>query len=159
MYALLYLTESKIITTVRKNEPNNGSGVAGLVTGVDQDNQNYEFTRGDDCLNNTAYDIDGGNIEGIITGISVDGYVEGEVPTAAAYAAIDDTNPNILIVSSGHADSIDLRFSGLTEGARLMPLDAQTQNILDTYGCYTSNSSEPVETTLPPSRSSTWIKQ
>ena len=107
--------------------------------GTNDPNYIVKFNNG--CLFNTAYDISGGtikgtfNIDGLFTWGS--GSVSGNVPTAAAYAEVNPQNKNQLIIESGHSDSVSLLLNGLEEGSSLVPANAQTTNILYTYGCET----------------------
>lgn len=135
-FALQYLTSTSISTEVRDTEPNNGKSLLGALTGtIMGDTAHIVVTRGDACLSQTAWDINGGNISGIINGIFTHGEIEGDIPTAAASAKIDETNADVLIVQSGNSNSWDLRFSGLTEGGALIPADEQTEQVLFTHGC------------------------
>ena len=101
----------------------------------------HKFFFNNGCLQNTAYDTAGGalNLKAEAGGFfsSAQAQAHGNIPTAAAYALIDPKNPDDLIVESGHTDSVNLLFSGLESGDPLMPANAQTQNVLDTYGCKT----------------------
>lgn len=101
----------------------------------------HQFFFNNGCLQNTAYDTAGGalNITAEADGLfsSATARADGNIPTAAAYALIDPKNPDDLIVESGHTDSVNLRFSGLESGQPLTPANAQTRNVLDTYGCNT----------------------
>lgn len=98
------------------------------------DYHGFVFSNG--CLQNTAYDIAGGRINGSFSGLFSSGSINGRVPTAAADAYVDVRKPDILTIQSGHAQSHDLRFKGV-EGStdHLTPLDQQTRNVLATYGC------------------------
>lgn len=99
----------------------------------------YQFTLGDTCLANSAYNISGGSIRasadasGFFTVASAD--VDAHIPAAAAYAYVASTKPDELVITSGHSDSRDLRFEGVTHGDALVPTDQQTRDILSTYGC------------------------
>ena len=104
----------------------------------------YEFDFGDACLQGTAYDISGGSVTasaraGGLFG-SASSSAEGSVPTAAAYAELDQDNPNLLLIRSGHTDSVDLHFTNAQGPDRMVPADASTENILKTYGCEKSPS-------------------
>lgn len=155
-YALQFLTTTDVVTTVRRIEPNNGSGLLGLVSGDPDDKIKVNTRFGDNCLANTAYDINGGNIEGLITGLFVSGSIEGEIPTAAANAYVASDSPDTLTIQSGHANSRDLSFRGLSNGSYLVPADQQTQDVLQTYGCELERApiQEPAEWGA---RSSSWI--
>lgn len=97
----------------------------------------YDFHVNNGCLENTAYDIAGGAVKGSVSGFLVSGSVNGNIPTAAAFAEINPQNPDQLIVKSGHTNSVDLHFNGLKQGQTLAPSDNQTSNVLNTYGCET----------------------
>lgn len=148
-FALQYLTPTDAVVRLRKG----GNGPLGLATEGDK----AQFTFNNGCLNKTAYDINGGDIEGMISGVFTSGYISGEVPTAAANAYVDSDNPNTLVITSGHANSRDLRFSGLTEGSELEPLDQLTEDVLKTYGCSTGLQGEPTVGNL--GTDSSWLKQ
>jgi hypothetical protein len=100
-----------------------------------------QFFFNNGCLQNTAYDIAGGalNLSAESSGLfsSSSAHAEGNIPTAAAFALIDSKNPDDLIIESGHSDSVSLRFSGLEGDQPLIPANAQTENVLETYGCNT----------------------
>jgi len=101
----------------------------------------HKFFFNNGCLQNTAYDTAGGalNLTAEADGFfsSATAQAQGNIPTAAAYAMIDPKNHDDLIVESGHSDSVNLRFSGLESGDPLKPANAQTRNVLETYGCKT----------------------
>lgn len=158
-FALQYLTETKVVTRVRSIEPNNGNGLAGYLTGNFGSGGEHTHIRtvfNDGCLNKTAYDINGGDISGVITGLFANGEVSGEVPTAAANPYWDPEKPDELVIQSGHSKSRDLHFKGVTEGRQLVPADQQTKNVLATFGCEVGvrGAEEVNEYTL----SSEWIK-
>jgi hypothetical protein len=98
-----------------------------------------QFFFGSACLQNTAYDTAGGeiNVQASASGFlnSSSASANGNIPTAAAYADIDPKNPDDLIIESGHANSINLTFSGIEGDAPLQPANTQTKNVLATYGC------------------------
>lgn len=121
-------------TLVRTDASPGGNGIAGSMS---ESSDDFQTVFNNACLNSTAYDIDGGRITGDIDGLFVDGTVTGDVPTAAAFAIVDSDNPDLLVVKSGNSDSADLRFTGVLDGEDLSPADAQTERILDTYGCET----------------------
>ncbi len=103
-------------------------------------NSYYQFNFNNGCLENTAYDVAGGAIDVTVQSSSLfsssSASVDGHIPTAAAYAYVDPSQPNDLIVVSGHDQSKDLRFGGVDDGADfLTPIGSQTQNVLTTYGC------------------------
>lgn len=112
-------------------------GGAGLLGAWSEDAEDYRVVVGNGCLGSTAYDIDGGSFTFSYRGLFVRASGEADVPTAAAFAEVDSENSDILRVSSGHTNSVDLTFRGLTTDAPLVPADPQTQNLLDTYGCET----------------------
>lgn len=101
----------------------------------------HQFFFNNGCLQNTAYDTAGGALnltaetDGFFSSSTVRAH--GNIPTAAAYALIDPKNSDDLIVESGHTDSVSLRFSGLESDHPLRPANAQTRNVLRTYGCKT----------------------
>lgn len=152
-FALEFLTTTDVQFDT---DESNGNGIAGVVT--ENPDQDAIFTFNNGCLNKTAYDINGGEIEGLITGLFTGGYVSGEFPTAAAYAHVDSNDSNVLVVSSGHTDSIDLRFSGLAEGDHLEPLDNATIGILDTYGCETGITNVKIFQNSYGDKTSPWVK-
>ncbi len=158
-FALQYLTSSDYETTERVHETNNGSSILGFFTGGYHENSNFIVTTNNGCLNKTSYDIDGGDISGTITGLFVNGSVQGEIPTAAASAFVDSSNPDELIVASGNTKSRDLRFTGLTEGNSLTPADQQTKDVLNTYGCKLGVQNGPAVTDGYSDETSPWIKK
>lgn len=101
----------------------------------------HKFFFNNGCLQNTAYDTAGGalNLKAEADGFfsSATAEAHGDIPTAAAYALVNPKNHDELIVESGHTDSVNLRFSGLESGHPLQPANAQTRNVLETYGCKT----------------------
>jgi hypothetical protein len=86
------------------------------------------------CLKNTAFDIQGGEVHGSVSGFA-SGNVDGNVPTAAAEAYVDSENPDELMVRSGNPVPTVLRFSGAKFGNKLIPLDKVTRDVLATNGC------------------------
>lgn len=156
-YALQYLTPTEVVIDTRIHEPNNGTGLLGLVTGTVYGDTGYEsFTFNDGCLSNTAWDTNGGDIAGAVRGLFVTGEVEGSVPTAAANPYVDyENDPDVIVIESGHSNSKDLRFTGLVEGNELVPADAQTRNILRAHGCDTGETSNSRVDAL--TDSSPWI--
>jgi len=113
------------------------SGIMGFIETSDiEDNPVRDYTIGDGCLNDTAYDINGGQLHfnvrysGFFS--SVDANATGDVPTAAAQA-IYNPPTHELTIKTGSARPDDLHFD--VEGDSLKPLDQTTINILGTYGC------------------------
>ena len=109
------------------------SGILSFLGG--RGDADYLVTINKGCLKKTAYDIAGGSIEGSFSGLFSSGSVNGDVPTAAAYAYVDGKNPDQMVVKSGHDESLDLHFSGVQNGSKLVPSDKQTEDVLSTYGC------------------------
>lgn len=100
------------------------------------ENLYHRFVYGNGCLQNTAYDIAGGRIQGSFSGLLVSGSIHGRMPSAAANAYVNSDKPNVLVIESGHANSRDLYFSGVDDGSdHLTPLGQQTKDELKTYGC------------------------
>lgn len=155
-FALQYLTTTNVVRSVRNSEPNNGSGPLGFLTGTVLNDTDYiQVSFGDGCLNKTAYDINGGDITGLIRGAFVSGEIQGDIPTAAANPYVDSNTPDVLTIQSGHANSRDLRFKGVIEGSGLTPADQQTEDVLQTFGCIANaRSSSNVNKNTP---SSPWI--
>lgn len=136
-FVLQYIQTTEVTQT--KYEGNHGL-IAAFHEGADGHMGNdyvYAVKINNACLQNTAYDIAGGTVKGPLNGLFSSGGVDGRVPTAAAYAEVNPDNPDELIVQSGHDNSKDLHFSGLTEGNALVSADDQTKNALATYGCET----------------------
>lgn len=158
-FALQYLTETDVAVIVRQRESNNGSGILGWVTGDGSDEIGRVVTYRNGCLNKSSYDINGGDIEGVISGVFTSGYIQGDVPTAGASAFVDSADPDKLIVASGQANSRDLTFSGLIEGSELIPANQQTIDILDTYGCTSGTTTEPQTVDVDYAYSSPWVVQ
>ena len=128
-FIIEYLRKTDIeIHEYPKNHGLNGGSVANEVWGV-------HFNNG--CLFNTAYDISGGRINATVEGLFTYANISGNSPAAAAYAQINPSNPNQLIIESGHSNSVNLVFDGLQTGTTLTPDNNQTENILKTYGCQT----------------------
>jgi hypothetical protein len=158
-FALQYLTETDIAVEARQREANNGQGFLGWVTGDNEDIIARVVTYRNGCLNKSSYDINGGDIEGIISGVFTSGYIQGDIPTAGASAFVDSADPDKLIVASGQANSRDLTFSGLIEGDELIPANQQTVDILDTYGCTSGTTTEPRAVDVDYAYSSPWVVQ
>lgn len=102
----------------------------------------YRFQLGNACLRGTAYDIAGGNFSVSAEAGGLFSYsraeAEGNMPAAAANAYVDSDRPNILVIQSGHADSIDLYFDNAQGADPLVPIGKKTKDVLDlTYGCDT----------------------
>lgn len=131
--AAKFMLQYGAVTHVEVNKYVGGNGIAGAVGGGDD----YGVSFNNACLNDTAYDINGGTIDGHFYSLFSGGSAHGDVPTAAAFAETDPSNPNRLIVKSGHANSVDLTFTGLQSASELTPADDATRNVLDTYGCRT----------------------
>lgn len=127
-FVLQYVETTKVAMSTR------GSDDWGILDALDNES-NWQVKVNNGCLKRTAYDIAGGQIKGEFSGVFSSGYVEGDVPTAAAYAIVDEDNTNELVVQSGHSNSADLRFSGVNGTSPLKPADEQTRRVLDTYGC------------------------
>ena len=106
----------------------------GILGDANASGQEIQTKVGSACLANTDYDIYGGTITGTISGFS-NGNISGNTPTSSAYAEINPNNPNQLIVGTGVKNNNQLVFNGLQTNGRLTPANAQTVNILDTYGC------------------------
>lgn len=87
------------------------------------------------CLDNTAYDIDGGEFSFSASGLFFSSAAKGDTPSAAAYAELNEANPDQVRVISGNTNSVNLTFNGVETSSSLEPADEQTQRILDTYGC------------------------
>jgi hypothetical protein len=102
--------------------------------GIYNDGQHYQI--GDGCLNDTAFDINGGslhfNVEfhGLFS--SVDASASGDFPTAAAQASYQPATHE-LTVRTGNNHPDDLRFA--IGGTKLRPEDQHTKDLLATYGC------------------------
>ena len=134
LFAMRYLDTSHV--SVQRTAVGH-SGIAGFFDTPGNTERQYDI--GDSCLNNTAFDINGGQINfhvrysGLFSSVNVD--ETGGVPTAAAVASYNPAD-HILTVRSGNARPEDLRFD--VEGTALKPLDATTQNLLGTYGCKTA---------------------
>jgi hypothetical protein len=111
------------------------SGGTGLVGALTEGAEDYRVTINNGCLDRSAYDIDGGQITGIINGLFVRGEVEGDVPTAGAFAQIEEGEPDTLTIASGNAEGVDLTFTGAAGDGPLTPANDATQRILETYGC------------------------
>lgn len=101
----------------------------------------WQTSVGNACLENTAYAIAGGKVDVNLTYGGIFSYVsasaQGNIPTAAAYAEVDPQDSNDLLVISGNDHSVSLTLSGLENKGvdELTPANAQTRNILVTYGC------------------------
>lgn len=130
-----YMLQFLRTTQIDILDANNGS--LGSGNGGTQDYNQFFF--GSDCLQNTAYDTAGGeiNVQASASGFldSSSASANGNIPTAAAYADIDPKNPNELIIESGHTNSVNLTFTGVEGDAPLQPANTQTKNVLATYGC------------------------
>jgi hypothetical protein len=98
------------------------------------DGEHYKV--GDGCLNDTAFDINGGslhfnvNYSGAFSGVSV--RASGDFPSAAAQAHYDP-NAIQLVVRTGNPQPDSLRFK--IAGNDLEPQGNSTANILTAYGC------------------------
>lgn len=99
---------------------------------------NYSVSINNACLNATAYDIDGGSIEGNVGGLFVSGSLNGDFPTSGAFAEISREDDDMLIIHSGNSNSTNLYFSGVQGDSELTPADENTSRILETYGCKTA---------------------
>ena len=91
------------------------------------------------CLGGSAYNVNGGSINASANAgsflSSASANVNAQVPAAAAYAYVNNKQPDSLIIHSGHVNSVDLHFTGVEGDSALAPADQQTLNVLDTYGC------------------------
>lgn len=98
------------------------------------DGEHYSI--GDGCLNDTAFDINGGSLRfdvqssGLFYSVSVS--ASGDFPTAAAQASYHPST-NELTVRTGNAHPDNLRFN--IAGDVLKPEDQATRDLLTTYGC------------------------
>lgn len=118
-------------TTVNVDSKIGGNGLAHAIEVM----KSYTFEFGNGCLENTAYDINGGNIDLNAYGLFFHVSAEANIPTAMAKASIDASNPDIMHITSGDDPNSTLHFQGLQSGDAIMPVDGRTQMILDTYGC------------------------
>jgi hypothetical protein len=124
-FVLQYLTTTEVRTP--KYEGN-----WGLLSFIgNKSEEDYLVSINDGCLSSTAYDIAGGSIRGSFSGLFSSGSVEGDMPTAAAFAYVDSKHPDRLTVKSGHDNSVDLRFLGASDDSTaLYPADGQTRDVL-----------------------------
>jgi hypothetical protein len=155
-FLLQYIEPTKINVVKYKD---NGGLIAFFHEGSEGhggDDYVYNVSVNNGCLKSTAYDIAGGTIEGEFHGLFSSGEVNGNVPTAAAYAYVDKKDPDKLLVQSGHSNSKDLNFTGLLDGEALIPADSQTESVLETYGCETGIS-KVVEGSTIGLESSPWV--
>ncbi len=97
----------------------------------------WESQYNNSCLAKSAYAINGGHINAEASGLFSYVSVSANLPAAAAYAEVNPSNSNQLIVESGHSNSINLVFNGVESGTALVPANSSTINILQTYGCQT----------------------
>lgn len=98
---------NNVVIVVDSSEP--GSGIVGsFEPGTSGDRMTFNNS----CLADTPYRAD-------------------------SVASLDPENPSKLTLQSAQANVTPLRFSGLQESTVLTPLDQQTINVLDAYGCET----------------------
>lgn len=133
-FALRYTDTANVSVNRAQVEP---SGILGFLSQRDyQYDPERIYSIEDGCLNDTAYDINGGELHFSVaySGLfsSVTASAEGDIPTAAAQASYNPGS-NILTVRSGNSQPEDLRFA--IENTDLRPLDQTTNNLLATYGC------------------------
>jgi hypothetical protein len=138
LFALRY-TDSTFVPVHRTSRHH--SGIRGFMDNANSVELNpirtYEVKDG--CLNDTAYDINGGQLSFNVTyhGLSstLTASASGDVPTAAAQASYNPES-SVLTITSGNAHSENLHFN--LESDQLSPADSPTKNILMTYGCHES---------------------
>lgn len=124
-------------TVYRVDQRIGGNGTLGSFT---EGSEDYKATFNNGCLANTAYDINGGDLSvEFSTGLFIRTRVaaEADIPTAAAFAEVDAGDPDMLRIVSGNDQSTDLVFTGVESDGPLVPVEGETQRILDTYGCQT----------------------
>jgi hypothetical protein len=91
------------------------------------------------CLGGSAFNVAGGDVTASAhTGSllsSSDASATANIPTAIAYAVTSHDDPDELTVKSGRSDAPELHFSGVQSTRGLRPMDEQTEEILESYGC------------------------
>ncbi len=115
-------------------------GHSGIVGALETSNilsePTRQYTVGDGCLNDTAYDINGGQLQFDVrySGIAstVEANATGNVPTSAAQA-IYNPSTHELTIKSGNTHADDLLFG--VRGDALQPIGQTTEDVLATYGC------------------------
>lgn len=94
------------------------------------------YAIGDGCLNDTAFDVNGGSLhfnveyDGLFS--SVEASATGDFPTAAAQVHYDPSQ-NTMIIRTGnaHPDNLDFKI----DGTKLIPEGQSTKDLLIAYGC------------------------
>jgi len=134
LFALRYTDQASL--SVRRT----AQGHSGIYGHMFDNNIEYDkhriYSVGDQCLNDTAYDINGGQLHfnvrynGLFSGVDVN--ATGDTPTAAAQARYYPEKRE-LVIKSGNTNSDNLRFE--VNYTRLIPGDETTKDVLTTYGC------------------------
>lgn len=125
-FSLQYLRASRD----RQFKENNSNG----------NNIQWSFTFNNHCLHNTAYDTDGGHINGSVEGFfllglgGVSGSVTGNIP-ATSIVSQAGKNPDDINVIPGGAHLPTLSFSGAEGFGPLEPTNNITRQILQANGC------------------------